>query len=416
MSSSWKMHRLGDYLLELPKSTLPASYATKDGVYPFYCSSPELKLAPTWLQERPTILMGTGGTASVHQSKDRFSYSTDTWAFRTKESSELTQSFAYRVLEKSLPRIEYAGFEGSGLRHLRKSFIKDLCFLAPAPDRQDKATLILDAIDKNIEITQLLICKYQKIKAGLVNDLFARGVLPNGRLRPSRNEMPELYRETTIGWMPKEWHFETLGSILLKSGGYLQTGPFGSQLHAHEYQSEGIPVVMPQNINDGLIEVESIARISELRASSLSRHALKVGDIIIARRGDLSRSAPIRLEESGWICGTGCFLFRLGKTELNHFFFSHIYRHNIIQRQVTAMQVGTTMPSLNNSVMSKLLFPLPEPAEQNEISKRIEAVETKIHTLIRYKEKCQYQKQGLMVDLLSASLEVKDRQSENTKS
>ena len=389
MSSSWKMHRLGDYLLELPKSTLPASYATKDGVYPFYCSSPELKLAPTWLQERPTILMGTGGTASVHQSKDRFSYSTDTWAFRTKESSELTQSFAYRVLEKSLPRIEYAGFEGSGLRHLRKSFIKDLCFLAPAPDRQDKATLILDAIDKNIEITQLLICKYQKIKAGLVNDLFARGVLPNGRLRPSRNEMPELY---------------------------LQTGPFGSQLHAHEYQSEGIPVVMPQNINDGLIEVESIARISELRASSLSRHALKVGDIIIARRGDLSRSAPIRLEESGWICGTGCFLLRLGKTELNHFFFSHIYRHNIIQRQVTAMQVGTTMPSLNNSVMSKLLFPLPEPAEQNEISKRIEAVETKIHTLIRYKEKCQYQKQGLMVDLLSASLEVKDRQSENTKS
>jgi type I restriction enzyme, S subunit len=117
-----------------------------------------------------------------------------------------------------------------------------------------------------------------------MHDLFARGVLPNGQLRPPRSEAPELYQETAIGWIPREWDCERLGSILLKSGGYLQTGPFGSQLHADEYQNEGVPVVMPQDINDGLIGITSIARISPARAKSLSRHSLKVGDIIIARR------------------------------------------------------------------------------------------------------------------------------------
>ena len=277
---------------------------------------------------------------------------------------------------------------------------------------QKKIAFILAGIDTAIEKSEALIAKYQQIKAGLMHDLFTRGVQPSGQLRPPRSEAPELHHETTIGWIPREWDCERLGSILLKSGGYLQTGPFGSQLHADEYQNEGVPVVMPQDINDGLIGTTSIARISPKRAKSLSRHCLKVGDIIIARRGELSRAAAIGDEELNWICGTGCFLLRLGKTELNHFFFSHVYRHDLIQRQVAGLQVGTTMPSLNNSVMSRLFFPFPKVTEQNEISIRLDAAENEICALQAHAGKLHQKKLGLMQDLLTGKVPVQVDEAE----
>ncbi len=278
--------------------------------------------------------------------------------------------------------------------------------------KQKRIATILTGVDTTIEKTEALIAKYQQIKAGLMHDLFTRGVLPNGQLRPRRELAPELYQETCIGWIPREWECQRLGLILAKSGGYLQTGPFGSQLHAAEYQEEGVPVVMPQDINDGLIQTTSIARISEFRATSLARHRLKAGDIIIARRGELSRAAAVGPTEVEWVCGTGCFLLRLGRTELNHFFFQHVYRHDFIQRQIAGMQVGSTMPSLNNDVMSRLFFPFPSATEQGEMTRRLDLAEQKIGALHGELLKLKQQKQGLMHDLLTGIVPVKVEEAE----
>ena len=60
--------------------------------------------------------------------------------------------------------------------------------------------------------TEALIQKYQQIKAGLMHDLFTRGITSDGQLRPPREKAPELYKETAIGWIPKEWKAKDLGS------------------------------------------------------------------------------------------------------------------------------------------------------------------------------------------------------------
>jgi type I restriction enzyme, S subunit len=282
--------------------------------------------------------------------------------------------------------------------------------LFPIPDislaHQQKIASILETIDKAIANTEALIQKYQQIKAGLMHDLFTRGITSDGQLRPPREKAPELYQETAIGWIPREWEAKKLGNILAESGGYLQTGPFGSQLHAHEYTFEGVPVVMPQDINDGKISTAEITRIPENRAEILHRHRLKVGDIIIARRGELSRASAITDLEKAWICGTGCFLLRLGGSNLDAKFFSYAYRHDLVQRQVVGLAVGSTMPSLNNSVMSALYFPHINIDEQNRISARIEIVEQEIETLNRQKRKLTKQKSGLMHDLLTGKVPV----------
>ena len=274
-------------------------------------------------------------------------------------------------------------------------------------ETQKSIANILETVDVTIEKTEALIAKYQQIKTGLMHDLFTRGVTSDGKLRSHCKQAPELYHETPIGWIPKEWDCRKLGEILHESGGYLQTGPFGSQLHAHEYTHDGIPVVMPQDIEDGKIFTNTIARIPESRSKYLARHRVKLGDIIIARRGELSRAAAISQRELGWVCGTGCFLLRLSSSKLDPYFFSCAYRHDIIQRQIEGLAVGSTMPSLNNSVMSSLYFPYLTENEQHRISDRLETQDKTLRSLNTENEKLEKQKMGLMYDLLTGRVRVK---------
>ena len=303
---------------------------------------------------------------------------------------------------------------GSTRQRISRTNLGKVEIKVPNIDVQRRIAQIILTLDKAIEKTEALIAKYQQIKAGLMHDLFTRGVTADGKLRPPREQAPELYQETPIGWIPKEWDCRKLGKILNESGGYLQTGPFGSQLHAHEYTDDGIPVVMPQDIEDGEIFTHAIARIPESRAQLLARHRVKLGDIIIARRGELSRAAAITQRELGWVCGTGCFLLRLSGSKLDPHFFSYAYRHDIIQRQIEGLAVGSTMPSLNNSVMSSLYFPYLTEDEQHRISDRLETQDKALLSLKYENEKLEKQKAGLMRDLLTGKVRVKMHGQENT--
>jgi type I restriction enzyme S subunit len=296
---------------------------------------------------------------------------------------------------------------GAAQKNISPSQIERFCFPCPIESsEQRRIAEILTTVDEAMEQTEALVGKLEQMKAGLMHDLFTRGVTPDGHLRPTRQEAPHLYHQTPLGWLPKEWEVNRLGAILKKCGGYLQTGPFGSQLHAHEYQQEGVPVVMPQDINEGLISTDQIARIFEQRAEELARHRMRVGDVVIARRGDLSRAAAINDSQEGWVCGTGCFLLRLGRGELRADFASALYRYDFIQRQIEGMAVGTTMPSLNNSVMERLYFPFCNHDEQTRIIERLTSNDAFLLNSQTHLAKLRQQKQGLMQDLLTGRVPV----------
>ena len=55
----------------------------------------------------------------------------------------------------------------------------------------------------------------------------------------------------------------TLGALVDSGGGFIQTGPFGSQLHARHYVEDGIPVVMPQQLGNNEIRMDGISRVAE---------------------------------------------------------------------------------------------------------------------------------------------------------
>ena len=67
---------------------------------------------------------------------------------------------------------------------------------------------------------------------------------------------------------------------------------------------------MPRDLNGTRFSVAHIRYITDDQAERLARFQLRLGDVVLARRGELGRCAVVRAEQQGWVCGTGCFLLR----------------------------------------------------------------------------------------------------------
>ncbi|MGB9669547.1 MAG: restriction endonuclease subunit S, partial [Halothiobacillaceae bacterium] len=164
----------------------------------------------------------------------------------------------------------------------------------------------------------------------------------------------------------------------------IQTGPFGSQLHNHDYIHGGIPVVNPLHLVAGRIKPSTKARVSEKKAAELSRHKLQLGDIVFARRGDLGRSAVVTGKEVGWLCGTGSVLFRPLKVAHPEF-ISHLVATPMYKGLLLAGSVGSTMANLNPATFNSLPIPLPPRPEQDQIVAYLRAQDAHIARFIQAK-------------------------------
>jgi type I restriction enzyme S subunit len=150
------------------------------------------------------------------------------------------------------------------------------------------------------------------------------------------------------------WQDSTLGELTNRDGGLIQTGPFGAQLHQSDYKSEGIPVIMPKDIADGRVSVESIALISEEMANRLERHKLKPKTIVLPRRGEITKRAFIRPEQAGWICGTGCLKIELSGKKLAPEYLYYFMEQGHVVQWLLQHAVGTTMLNLSAGIVSSL--------------------------------------------------------------
>ena len=176
----------------------------------------------------------------------------------------------------------------------------------------------------------------------------------------------------------EDWKWEPLGSVCHRGGGDIQTGPFGSQLHASDYVAVGVPSIMPQNISHDRVDKKGIAHITPSDAKRLSRYLVKPGDIVYSRRGDIERRALITERESGWLCGTGCLRVRLGEGIVDPAYASYYLSHPASREWVVRHAVGATMPNLSSSILGALPFLLPPTTEQRAIASILAALDDKI--------------------------------------
>ncbi|MGD1152746.1 MAG: restriction endonuclease subunit S [Syntrophales bacterium] len=319
------------------------------------------------------------------------------------KEEELSSQYLYYKLQ-TLRDFLNANAQGSTIREIRANFLRTISISFPtSKTEQTKIAEILSTVDRAIEQTEGLITKQQRIKTGLMQDLLTRGIDEHGNLR---SESTHQFKDSPLGRIPVEWEIKSFGEIIGKYGGVLQTGPFGSQLHSYEYVADGVPVVMPQDIASKGISTANIARITEKKAQSLTRHRMVLDDLVFARRGDLSRCAVIGEKERGWLCGTGCLLMRPPAKVLSPRWTADAYRFHPIQLQVDVGAVGSTMSNLNTGILSDIRLALPQVEEQINIENLLQDVDYDEMAVENRLQKLRSLKTALMQDLLTGKKRV----------
>ncbi len=198
--------------------------------------------------------------------------------------------------------------------------------------------------------------------------------------------------------VPEGWKLTSLGKVC---SGQLQTGPFGSQLHADEYTIEGIPVLMPKDLINFRANTPTAAKIPPDRADDLKKHFLTEGDLIFSRRGDVSRFALIDSDTPKSLCGTGC-LKATPNTEHSPLFLAYFLQKDAVKRWLEQNAVGQTMPNMNTAILSELpLMTASSKEEENKIAKILSTWDKAIATTEKLIDACKQQKKALMQQLLT---------------
>jgi type I restriction enzyme, S subunit len=330
----------------------------------------------------------------------------------TLNSHELDVGFLFYWLQPFLQHVNNIT-AATTVKHLS---IKDLTkakSVIPAAHVQRKIGLILQTIDQAIEKTEALIEKYSQIKAGMMHDLFTRGLMSDGKLRPPRDQAPELYQETPIGWIPKEWELSGLRSKKKPVIPHLKTGPFGSSLKGEHWVKEGHPVITIGSLGVGEFIESELLFVNTMNASRLADFKLKSGDVVFSRVADVGRSVVIRTNQVDWIMSSNLMRISLDEELVSPEFLQfQLSFDSGLKRQIRQKVNAGGRDVANSDILNRLLFVWPSPSEQLAIVDRAFSIESLLLTERTKVEKLRKQKLGLMHDLLTGEVSVQVEEQE----
>ena len=146
--------------------------------------------------------------------------------------------------------------------------------------------------------------------------------------------------------------------------------------------------------------------ISREDADRLSKHYLRKGDVLMARRGDFSHYSYVSSRQSGWLCGTGCLLIRLENPRVDNYFLSVWIGTELAQSYLEKFSVGMIMPNLNTEILNGLPVLLPPVGEQRLIARALLACDTKARQLGQEQIALEELFRALLEELMTGQLTV----------
>jgi len=269
-----------------------------------------------------------------------------------------------------------------------------------APDRasQEKISAILTSISTAIEKTEALIAKYQQVKAGLMHDLLTRGVLPNGQLRPPREQAPELYQETEVGWIPKKWHTKLVREICSEIGDGVH--------YSVSRSSEGVPFLFVSCVRDGEIDWDTAARISPSTYIEISKKCKPYeGMILLTAVGSYGHAVHVQTNDAFGFERNIAYL-KPNTDAVSSKYLYHWLTSSCATNQIERLVIGNAQKVLTLGNTGKIAVALPNEREQEIIVTQLNSVDRKVLSEKQKLNKLNSVKFGLMQDLLTGKVSV----------
>lgn len=312
--------------------------------------------------------------------------------------------FIFYQLQQNKQRYTALGIGSTFLEVSKKDTEKFLLDIAPVKE-QKKIADILTTVDNLIEQTEAAIHKYQAIKQGMMQDLFSRGIdIATGQLRPSRQEAPELYQETKLGWVPKEWNIYRLEELL-----HAPIRDFGSfsSTTLIKFLDEGIPFIKSEMIEEGRINWKTVSYISLEVHEQLAKSYVFGGTILLSKIGSALGKAAVYEGDHG-ICNSNA---AVAKIEINpHLartnFIEYFLNFDVAQNQLRNVIISL-LPRINLGDLDKLKVFVPSLLEQKCIETKLDVIGDLLDSERQKFQKYVELKLGLMQDLLTGRVRVK---------
>lgn len=207
-------------------------------------------------------------------------------------------------------------------------------------------------------------------------------------------KMPEDYKQTEVGVIPKDWEVEPLKSLLKEPPKY--------GINAAAVPLTGnLPVYIriTDISEDGYYSPEKVVGVNSPFSSS---YILNEGDIVLARTGASVGKSYLYRKEDGTLIYAG-FLIKVSPNEKQ---LNPKYLHQYLKTEqywawviVNSMRSG--QPGINGNEYGRLLIPLPSIEEQTAIATALSDVDDLIQSLEKLIAKKEAIKTGTMQQLLT---------------
>tara|TARA_R110002049_G_C9177600_1_gene563031 strand:+ start:10759 stop:12018 length:1260 start_codon:yes stop_codon:yes gene_type:complete len=304
-------------------------------------------------------------------------------------------SYLLRLADYAKPKAEAVSV-GSTVKGIKVAdYLSIEVPLAPTT-HQSKIAEILDTLDAAIQGTEAVVAKLKAMKQGLLHDLLTRGIDANGDLRPPQPEAPHLYKQTPLGWLPKEWDVGKVSDQFdIQLGKMLDTqknrGATKTYLGNKAIQWDKIDLTEAQTVRMSL--------------SDLVKFRLQPGDLLLCEGGEVGRCAiwSGELEE----CYYQKALHRLRPTRgYSSRLLVELMRWYVEGDLLNEYVSKTSIAHLTQEKLATVPLLIPPIDEQKQIEDQIIRVRDRIQSEERLLGKFSLQKSGLMDDLLTGRVPV----------
>ncbi len=304
--------------------------------------------------------------------------------------------FLYQLLRSELfETFLRVNLAGSTISHLYQYVFERFEFPVPKVAVQQRIAEILSTVDEAIEQTEALIAKTQQIKAGLMHDLFTRGVTMDGHIRPYREEAPQLYQESPLGWIPKEWVADCLDGVTVR----LTDGSHQSVRREIGTAAE-VPFLFVSCVGEGRVNWERAAWISLETYSEISRgKEPHEGMVLFTVVGSIGR-VGLMVSDMAAAFERNIACISPGPRVRPQFLARWLQTAHV-QRHAKRIAVGNAQKLVSLSKLRQFPVVVPEPKEQQIICDRLASIDGTLDVYAEELAKLRNIRAGLMQDLLT---------------
>ena len=228
-------------------------------------------------------------------------------------------------------------------------------------------------------------------------------------------KMKSGYKMTEVGVIPEDWEVKTLGKLACING---RIGFRGYTVKDLVRKGEGAIAIGGKHISKNFLDISDAEYISWKKYYESPEIMVRKGDIVLAQRGTLGKSALIKSDIGPATINPSLVL--INKIKCNNLYLIYNIQSSSVTDYIQQINAQTSIPMISQKQIEGIKIAIAKSdSEQTAIATALSDVDSLISALTKKIEKKKAIKQGLMQQFLTGKKRLpgyeKNRESVQTE-